>query len=525
MKRFPLFFCMLLLSAVAFAQTPTWSEDIACIVYSHCSSCHNDNGVAPFSLMSYSDAFTWQWAIKSAVEARRMPPWKADNEFNELAHQRALNQQEIDLISAWVDASGPEGDPGLAPDPPIFSGGDEISSPDLTLQIPTYTVPSLTSEDLYRCFVLPTSEGVDKFITGIEVLPGNSNIVHHVILFSDTSDIALDLDAADPGPGYTSFGGVGSTSAQQIGAWVPGSKANFTPSGMGFNLPANANLIMQIHYPFGSTGEVDSSRVNMRLSTDSLRTIRSLPILNHQYTMTDGPLFVPAGEVKTFHEQITLPAEVTLLGIGPHAHLICTSMTAFAVTPVGDTLNLIHIPEWDFHWQGLYKFKSPIRLPAFSTLHGYATYDNTASNLNNPSNPPEDVEEGEATTDEMMLFVVNILGYQPGDELIIVDSTTHLEHHQDCESALMDREEVNELTGVSIYPNPVTDEINILFEESNTHEFTLELYELTGKKVKEMQVNHSRSGKMAVGDLPGGVYLLEVRDPSGGRLVKKVLID
>ncbi len=115
-------------------------------------------------------------------------------------------------------------------------------------------------------------------------------------------------------------------------------------------------------------------------------------------------------EVVTFHQEVTIPQASTLFSIAPHAHLICASMMAFGVTFQGDTIPLVDIPKWDFHWQGAYQFQKPLKIPAFTKLHGYATYDNTSSNPHNPNSPPQVINVGEATTDEMMLFYLSYSG-------------------------------------------------------------------------------------------------------------------
>jgi hypothetical protein len=76
--------------------------------------------------------------------------------------------------------------------------GDFLEHSSLTTQIPTYT-STATGSDVYRCFVLPTGLTTDKFITAFEALPGNRGIVHHVLVYADTTGVSTQLDANDPG--------------------------------------------------------------------------------------------------------------------------------------------------------------------------------------------------------------------------------------------------------------------------------------------------------------------------------------
>lgn len=99
---------------------------------------------------------------------------------------------------------------------------------------------------------------------------------------------------------------------------------------------------------------------------------------------------------------------MSLLGITPHAQLVCVRMKSYAVSPSGGAVPLINIPHWDFHWQGSCMFKDLIRLQGGCTIYGEAVYDNTSNNPYHPNNPPWLVKCGESTTDEMMIFYLLI---------------------------------------------------------------------------------------------------------------------
>src|SRR3954470_4410864 len=93
---------LFLFCSAAFAQTD-WSTRIANIIYSKCSNCHNLNGIAPFSLMSYTDAVDNAGDIDDAVQSGEMPPWPPDPSYSRLAHERILTPQERADISDWVN--------------------------------------------------------------------------------------------------------------------------------------------------------------------------------------------------------------------------------------------------------------------------------------------------------------------------------------------------------------------------------------------------------------------------------------
>lgn len=486
------------------AQKPTWADDIACIVYSHCTSCHNPNGSGPFSLLDFNDAVLHSSGIKYQVENKLMPPWPVDNNYRRMAHERSLSDVEKNTILAWINNGTAQGNMANAPTPPVYSSALVIANPDLKLNLPTYTVPTIT-QDLYRCFVLPTGQSVQKFITGIEIIPGNKNIVHHAQVFYDTTDATSILDANDPNPGYTSAGGVGTNAAVLLGTWVPGASPIFVPAGMGKRLPPTAKIVVQIHYPEYASGQTDSTKVHFLFTSSSVRNISDAPILNHTTSIKDGPLFIPKNTVKTFHEEFFVPLNATILSIGPHGHLLCKSMKAYGVTLAGDTIKLINIPEWDFHWQGSYDFKQPIKIPIGTTLYGEATYDNTTANPENPNDPPQDVSLGEATTDEMMLFYFSYLGYKAGDENIVVDTFQHQPHHNNCSSSY--NSSVSKITtsvNQLIYPNPS----NGLFQLKlpNNSDFELMIYNHLGQIVLSCKNMLS----MDLSRFPAGIYNVRI---------------
>lgn len=459
--------------------------------------------------MNYQEAYDARDAMQYDVSHRIMPPWKATPNFGEHAGKRLLTDNEVNLINAWVNNGAPEGNPAAAPPPPTYNSVEEILNPDLRVQIPTYTIPAVLTNDLYRVFAIPVNLPGDRFITGMEVVPGNRSVVHHVLVYQDDSGQALSQDASDPLPGYTAFGGIGVFGAKLVGAWVPGSAGQYFPTDMGVKISQNTALVVQIHYPVTSAGQVDSTHVNLKLSDGSLREVSLAPVLNHAISMTDGPLVIEPYAVKTFHEQFTVTAPATLLSIAPHAHLICKSMKAFGITPQGDTIPFVDIPDWDFHWQGSYNFQKPIKIPAFTKLHGYATYDNTELNPHNPNSPPQEISVGEATTDEMMLFYFAYTSYEAGDENMVIDTASHLAHYLDCETHtfVSSVDDPVQLVDFQVFPNPVSDFLTI--EKSFEGASQVQLTDFSGRVVLDTKLANS-SSQIDIAALPQGMYAVSL---------------
>jgi len=452
MRPIILLLAFLGLTAISNAQTPTWSDNVACIVYQRCYSCHYQGGPTPFSLKTYSEAFLVRNSMKSAVQARRMPPWPADPAYRTHAKERYLTQAEVNLIANWVDAGAPEGNPANAPAPPVINTGSQIGTVSWTGKMANYVNP-LNQED-YRCFVVPLNNAQAVYLSAMEVIPGNREMVHHCLVYADNTGVPAQLDANDPLPGYTNFGGTGSQDSKFLGGWVPGGDPIVYPPGMGMKLEPNSVLVLQMHYPINTQGKLDSTRVNLKFASGTTREVMNMPILNHVTTITQ-PLVIPANTVRSFTAEYTIPYNTTLLSVMPHMHLIGKSIKIYAVPPVGDTIRLVDVPKWDFSWQGTYSFRKPVILPVNSLLKAEAVYDNTANNPNNPSNPPQTVTAGEATTDEMLIAYFSFLIPSfASDANIVIDTDTIPPGIGQC--LVLSNPEQPGAEKLNLYPNPAS---------------------------------------------------------------------
>ncbi len=125
---------------------------------------------------------------------------------------------------------------------------------------------------------------------------------------------------------------------------------------------------------------------------------QSAPIL------VDGPLFIPANETVTFHQELgPIPEALFLVSICPHMHFLGKSYKVWYETAAGDSIPLIDIPHWDFHWLKYYTYPMVEVIPQGATIKSEGVYDNTSANHDNPNDPPIDVSVGPKTTDEMFL--------------------------------------------------------------------------------------------------------------------------
>jgi tetratricopeptide (TPR) repeat protein len=122
---------------------------------------------------------------------------------------------------------------------------------------------------------------------------------------------------------------------------------------------------------------------------------------------------IPAGEpAYVVEDSFRLPVDVDVLSVYPHAHYLADTVQAWADTPSGERVWLIEISDWSFDWQDEYRFTAPIFLPAGSTIRMRYTFDNSAANPQNPSDPPVRVTFGSRSVDEMADLIVQTLPRQ-----------------------------------------------------------------------------------------------------------------
>ncbi|MFM7322174.1 MAG: peroxiredoxin [Armatimonadota bacterium] len=380
--------------------TPTYASRVAGLLDRHCVSCHRAGEIGPMALDSYSAARRFATNIASVVGSGTMPPWKPVEGHGDHLDVRRLPQTDRDDLVRWAEGGAPAGDLSRAPAPRSRPAGWALGKPDLVLEMPrAWKVPASGPDD-YRCFVLPTGLTTDREVVAVEYRAGNNRVVHHVLGFVDTAGEGRRRDAADPGPGYTSFGGPGFLPTGEVGGWAPGNFPRFLPEGVARPLPAGSDIIIQVHYHPSGVPETDVTKVGLYFAKRPVkRHLRILPLL----AKVDVPPGDPAWKTR---QSYALPMDVDALFVVPHMHLIGKAIRVDAKLPDGRGEPLVRIDDWDFNWQDTYVFRNPVKLPRGSVLTLAATYDNSSSNPRQPVSEPRRVGWGEATTDEMCVAFV-----------------------------------------------------------------------------------------------------------------------
>lgn len=425
-------------------DAPTWYQDVAPIVAEHCQNCHAPGKIAPFDLVTYDDVKDIATWIASEVSERTMPPWGAldTDECSPplpFKDDSRLSDEEIATIVAWAEAGGPEGDgedPATLPEPRTI----ELDRVDKTLTPETPFQVAQQGPDQFRCFVLDPENTETAWLSGLQVVPDNDNVVHHVLVFSSSAEDAelLDDEAAAGGGSFEcSAGNPAPHGVELIAAWAPGALPMKTPAGTAMRIEAGSRLVVQMHYhPSGEVEAPDATQLQLMWEATSPGKGAFLALVGNESSgpelqpgpndSGDEPEFrIPAGAVGHTETIIYSDLDTDALGplnlfaVGTHMHWVGVDMKIDLLKANGDEVCLVQTPKWDFNWQRWYDYdESAGALPVIEPGDGLrlrCTYDNT---LDNPFvrqalaeaglDEPIDVVLGDETLDEMCLGVFGI---------------------------------------------------------------------------------------------------------------------
>jgi tetratricopeptide (TPR) repeat protein len=384
---------------------PTFTRDVAPIVFQRCAACHHPGEAAPFSLLSYEDLRRRAKQIALVTRERLMPPWLPDPSANAFVEDRSLTSEEIETIQRWVEEGAVEGDPADLPPAPEFPSGWQLGEPDAIARMPEeYLVPAEGS-DIYRNFVLRSPVEELRHVRAVEFQIERKGAVHHGVLFVDGSRTARAQDAADPEPGYEGMElGVPRIPDGQFVSWTPGKVPLPGAEDIAWRLDPYTDLVLQLH--LRPTGKPEPVQVALGLHFAERAPTR------HPLTIRvwSRDIDIPAGERSYLvEESYTLPVAVEVLVVYPHAHYLATDVLGLATLPDGTRRTLIHIPRWNFNWQQEYSYAQPLALPAGTVVSIRYVFDNSAENPFNPSSPPRRVRHGYQSSDEMAELLLHVL--------------------------------------------------------------------------------------------------------------------
>lgn len=389
-------------------QQVTFNRDIAPIFFRSCTGCHRPGDAGPFPLLTYKDAKSHARQIAAVTQTKFMPPWLPEPGEFKFADELHLTDKQIALIAKWVEGGAMEGATADLPPAPHFVEGWQMGKPDLIIKAEKpYLLPA-KGTDQYWNFIFRTPVNQTRWLKAMEIRPGDKHVVHHANVLVDRTQSAR-LQESSPGAGFAGMEIKIESEAFDPDShflfWKPGTVPYTEPDGMALRLDAGMDLVLNIHLqPSGKPQWIQPS-LGLYF-TDHPATLYPMLV----QLENDRKIDIPAG-VKDFivTDEFTVPADVELLAIYPHAHYLGRNLQAFATYPNGTKKSLIHIPEWNLNWQAVYRYATPVELPAGTVVSMRYSYDNTDGNPLNPNDPPKRVTAGNSSSDEMAHLWLQVL--------------------------------------------------------------------------------------------------------------------
>lgn len=411
---------LLLAASSALAADPTFYKEVLPIVQNHCQECHRAGEAAPMAFTSYKDTRPFAKAIEKAVLSRKMPPWHADPHYGKFTNERSLSESQIATLSNWAKTGAKEGNPKDAPAPREYASGWTIGKPDVVLEMPLDFKVAASGTIDYTYFLVPTGFTEDKWVEKIEVRPGDSSVVHHIVLLSRrpgskylpdlkpgvphiAKGNASSASERKPDTGRGTFFGLASNEFEMISVYVPGGLAYETKPGQARLIPAGSDLIFQMHYTANGKETTDRSRVGIVFAKEPPRE----RVIN-TFIANLNLAIPPGAENHRVDANVKVHEDVVLQSLFPHMHLRGKAFEYVATYPGGETETLLKVPAYDFNWQLTYHLAKPLLLPKGTQIRATAWFDNSPNNKYNPD-PKAQVYWGDQSWEEMLAGFVDFV--------------------------------------------------------------------------------------------------------------------
>ena len=388
--------------AAAVPEEVTFSKDIAPIFERSCQNCHRDGSIAPMSLLTYQESRPWARSIKEKVVRRQMPPWHIDRNvgIGKFKDDPSLSDDEIAMITKWVDQGAPEGNPADMPPARVFSDIDKwhIGKPDLIVSMPKPYKLKANGQDEYYDIDVDPGFKEDMYVSAIETKPDSGfKVVHH-------ADTNLVEDPEDDPIGLF------------LNEYAVGKNADIFAENSGRLIKAGSKLHFNLHlHPDGTETPVSVS-VGFKLFPKGVAP-KYVAFTQHMGDVTD--LDIPPGQIARSDGYFRLPRPAVLSAFQPHFHTRGKAMCMEAIYPdirpdsarpgPARTETLSCVSDYQFGWSITYPYAEAVQplLPAGTIIHVTTWHDNTDNNKHNP-NPKNWVGYGQRTIDEMSFAWVSL---------------------------------------------------------------------------------------------------------------------
>ena len=258
----------------------SFSEYIQPIMERSCASCHGPDlaGSDHFVIRTAADIANNATSIDFLASQRLMPPWPASTLSPHFVDDPSLTDEEIARLVAWVEDGAPL---DVDPATPVVNSKPEsrlVGDDRDVVMTPAGGASGGNPQnvDEYRCLMYEPGNDEVEHIVATHFEPDQTQVVHHAVVTlasADLRDRAAELDAADPGPGWSCFGGFGfgrgsAVNTTRLPGWAPGTQPSRQPDGYAVPLKPGDFVVVQVHYHYDGSAPADASRYVLALASD-----------------------------------------------------------------------------------------------------------------------------------------------------------------------------------------------------------------------------------------------------------------
>jgi mono/diheme cytochrome c family protein len=337
------------------SSSVTYNREVFRIFESKCLPCHAPDAVA-MSLATYRDARPWARAIREELIEGRMPPWAAAPGYAAFANDIGLAARELATILTWTDGGAPRGDDR---DLPSRAGSHRHAVPadnDWRIELPAQRIPAGEEHVIRRVTVDPGAVAT-RWIRQVDIVPGDTRVMRGAFVWVAPAD--------------------GRSEARWVGAWTPWLRAMAPPGGAVFPWPRGARLVVELHYRGRETDLEDRSTLALSFAAESRTVADEIIVRTAAAPANDG------GVRRRGESSVRRPTRIWALlpqasepglpSSRPYADSAGASLEVAARLPDGSIDVLLWIPRQRHDWPTPFILRTPVLLPAGTTVVVTAT--------------------------------------------------------------------------------------------------------------------------------------------------------
>jgi hypothetical protein len=360
----------------------TYSDHIAPIVAEKCVSCHRPGGMGPFSLTTYDELKKRYALFRQVAMIRQMPPTDAISDVTHIATEAQLTDAETVLIQEWVRQGLKEGVPLAPPKPAPFAW--RLGQPSKVVTAMSGVTVKAEGNAYRERQVLQLSLPEKAYLTAFDITPANPQSVRFARLGYRAAGSKEDV-----------FPPLGALSKNLVASWAPGYFPWRLPAGTAYEIPAGAQLVLEVLYQPVGKPEKGTLDLALYLAGETPRLTSGMLRLGHD------EFVLPKDEMMEMRASWVSDRDLDITAVYPEVRLLGRQIKLTAGVPGQPAKTLLLVYSYDPYWLGSYVFEKPVRIKKGTKLQLEVQYDNTKHSFGERDRETVEVGYGPRETDEL----------------------------------------------------------------------------------------------------------------------------